>query len=155
MEIRYQAKEPYDDEEKKQEEEEDAKKDGEGEEKKEKPDSEEVKLSINFSIIIKNKSGEGMLFECTTKNSKLSVKRSTYSKKIYDMLKKENIRNPLYQSPEYLNIDDKMERYFLEYLESIGISDKLIAYIECSALDKEQQLYIGWLSDLNQFINDS
>jgi hypothetical protein len=38
-------------------------------------------------------------------------------------------------------------------MTGFGINEHLAAFIECMSLDKDQRLYMNWLSNLKDFIN--
>ncbi len=121
---------------------------GEEEEKKE-----EDKSMVDFTLMVKNKDGSGMLFDCSTQNAEISIFRATYNKNVEDLVKLSSLERASnsYPGPEFFGLDEKVQHGFMAFLETLGINEKLLAYIECSALDKEQQLYIHWLNDVKGF----
>ena len=40
----------------------------------------------------------------------------------------------------------------IEYMEGYGINEHLAAFVECMSLDKDQRLYMNWLSSIKGFI---
>ncbi len=150
VEIRYQAGEPIKDEEEPGTEEE--KKQDKGQEGDEEG-KDNIKTATDFSVVIKNKDGSGLLFDCTSQDTELSIYHVAYNKNIDQLLKPNPEKeNPAYIGPTFENLDEKVQQSFVEYLESLGISDKLLAFIECSSIDKEQKMYINWLNEVKEFV---
>jgi len=162
IEIRYQAREPINEDEEEDQEEEkgeqpEKKKKGEkGEKGEEGSEDQNASTSSDFMVVVKNEDGSGLLFDCNSHEAQLSIYRVAYSKKVDEIANPTNIEkmNQAYQGPDFLSLDEKLQQSFSEYLESLGISDKLLAYVECSAVDKEQRLYMNWLSDVKKFVSD-
>jgi len=42
----------------------------------------------------------------------------------------------------------------MDYLKSYSITEELCVFVEHVSLDKEQRLYMKWLSVVDKFIND-
>lgn len=149
VEIRYQASEPVNEKDEEETEEENKEK-KEGEDEKD-----NIKTVTDFTVLVKNKDGSGLIFDCTTQETDLNVYHVAYSKNVEEMLKSIDRDNKSYMGPSFENLDEKVQQSFVEYLESLGISDKLLAYIECSSIDKEQKMYMNWLNDIKEFIEPS
>lgn len=151
IEIKYQANEPMQDEEEEPEDEKDDAKKGE---KKEEEGKDNLKSTADFTVIVKAKDGSGLLFDCVTQETTLNIYRVAYNKDIDGMLKNFEKAGQSYLGPEFFSLDEKVQQSFTEYLESLGLNEKLLAYIECSAIDKEQKLYMTWLGDVKKFITE-
>jgi len=59
----------------------------------------------------------------------------------------------LYNGPDFTTLDERIQTSLTEYLEGYGINEHLAAFVECMSLDKDQRLYMRWLSSLKNFIN--
>ena len=58
-----------------------------------------------------------------------------------------------YAGPDFSTLDERIQTSTTEYLEGYGVNEHLAAFIECMSLDKDQRLYMKWLSQLKDFIN--
>jgi hypothetical protein len=59
-----------------------------------------------------------------------------------------------YAGPDFSTLDERIQTALTEYLEGFGINEHLAAFVECMSLDKDQRLYMQWLSGLKDFINE-
>jgi len=148
IEIKYHGREPqnyeFEDEEKQQE----------NEEKDEEKDEEAGPKSMtNISIIIKNEDGSGTVFQCISSNAALSIISVGYNKNVESLLKFDITKEkPAYIGPNFGGLDERLQNAFYSYLEGLGINEKLLAYIEFSAIEKEQKLYLDWLNKVKEFV---
>ena len=151
VEIRFQATEPTmdEDEEKSGEEKEEEHKEGKAGEE----DQANLKSSVEFSVIVKNKDGAGVVIDCSSQETELAIFHVAYSKNVEEFLKGSMDKlSSSYLGPNFEQLDEKIQQSFVEYLESMGITDKLLAYIECIAVDKEQKMYMNWLTEVKEFV---
>ena len=58
-----------------------------------------------------------------------------------------------YAGPDFSTLDERIQGSISEYLVGFGVNEHLAAFIECMSLDKDQRLYMQWLSNLKDFIN--
>jgi complement component 1 Q subcomponent-binding protein len=58
-----------------------------------------------------------------------------------------------YSGPDFTTLDERIQTSMTEYLEGYGINESLAAFVECMSLDKDQRLYMSWLSSVKQFIS--
>eukprot|EP01022_Parablepharisma_sp_SALTPOND_P000087 TRINITY_DN1003_c0_g1_i1.p8 TRINITY_DN1003_c0_g1~~TRINITY_DN1003_c0_g1_i1.p8 ORF type:complete len:261 (-),score=43.67 TRINITY_DN1003_c0_g1_i1:2684-3466(-) len=149
VEIKYQATEAFNEEGEEEE--------TEGEEKKGEKEGEEgddnIKSSTDFMVTVRNPDGSGLFFDCNSHDTQLSIYHAGYSKNVEELVKG-NLEKETgaYLGPSFDNLDEKVQQSFMDYLESLGITDRLLAYIECSAMDKEQRLYMKWLNEVKNFL---
>ena len=57
----------------------------------------------------------------------------------------------VYAGPDFTTLDERIQSSLTEYLEGFGVNEHLCAFVECMSLDKDQRLYMSWLSQLNKF----
>jgi len=161
IEIRYQANEPIkpedDEEEESDEEKGKGAKEAKGGKDGEEEDKEGMKSATDFTVVVKNKDGSGLLFDCTTQETELNIFRVAYHKSIDELTKLGNLDKTAqpYLGPDFFNLDEKVQQSFNEYLEALGITDKLLAYIECTSIDKEQRMYLKWMGDIKTFVEET
>lgn len=58
-----------------------------------------------------------------------------------------------YPGPDFSTLDERIQTSLTEYLEGYGVNEHLAAFIECMSLDKDQRLYMRWLTNLKDFVN--
>jgi complement component 1 Q subcomponent-binding protein len=58
-----------------------------------------------------------------------------------------------YGGPDFSTLDERIQSSLSEYLVGYGVNEHLAAFVECMSLDKDQRLYMSWLSNLKDFIN--
>lgn len=59
-----------------------------------------------------------------------------------------------YAGPDFSTLDERIQTSIAEYLEGYGVNEHLCAFVECMSLDKDQRLYMNWLSNLKDFVNE-
>ena len=59
-----------------------------------------------------------------------------------------------YGGPDFSTLDERIQTSLTEYLEGFGVNEHLAAFVECMSLDKDQRLYMNWLSNLKEFIHE-
>lgn len=59
-----------------------------------------------------------------------------------------------YAGPDFSTLDERIQTALTEYLSGFGINEHLAAFVECMSLDKDQRLYMQWLSNLKDFVNE-
>ena len=59
-----------------------------------------------------------------------------------------------YAGPDFSTLDERIQTSISEYLEGFGVNEHLCAFVECMSLDKDQRLYMNWLSNLKDFVNE-
>lgn len=150
VEIIFQASEAFNDED-------DSEMDGKEEDEEQDMEEEGAKSRAEFFVTIKGKGGKGLLFACASENAELQIYNVTYGNDVDALLKDNNNgkQESVYVGPNFDNLDEKVQNAFYDYLESLGISDKLLAYIECASVDKEQKMYMNWLQEMKLFISES
>jgi complement component 1 Q subcomponent-binding protein len=110
---------------------------------------------VDFQVAVqKNKSKGALVFECTSQQSELSIVGLMHTKDL-GSLDRTNIyqQSSEYRGPEFNTLDDKLQACLVEYLESLGVDDELSVFLESYSLDKEQRLYMEWLSNIKQFLS--
>lgn len=59
-----------------------------------------------------------------------------------------------YPGPDFSTLDERIQTAISEYLEGFGVNEHMSAFIECMSLDKDQRLYMAWLSNLKDFVSN-
>ena len=152
IEIRFQAREPFID----SEDEEDDKEGQEKEEKEEEGKEGGIKTMSDFEILVRDPSGKGLLFQCVTGDAQLNIERATYLNDVESPYVDSKFTDYIkaYKGPDFGTLDDKLREQFMHYLEFMGITDKVLMFIECAAVDKEQKLYMSWLENVKKFASE-
>ena len=58
-----------------------------------------------------------------------------------------------YTGPDFSTLDERIQTALSEYLDGYGINEHLAAFVECMSLDKDQRLYMRWLTELKEFVS--
>lgn len=75
------------------------------------------------------------------------------AKKMMDAGRFERSMNE-YSGPDFSTLDERIQTSLTEYLEGFGINEQLAAFVEVMSLDKDQRLYMQWLTNLKSFIKN-
>jgi complement component 1 Q subcomponent-binding protein len=124
----------------------------EGEEEQEGP-SENY---CDFTVFITEANGKkGIVVEATSMDTEIAfntVLVTDQMPKIKSMQKFERSIQE-YNGPDFTTLDERIQTSLTEYLEGYGINEHLAAFVECMSLDKDQRLYMKWLSDVKTFVS--
>ena len=113
-----------------------------------------IKPSFPIIILLKDKKGSGLAFDCESKNEKFYIKSVAYNDNIEEYLKKILIKEePGFDLAYCLNLTNDQKAGFGEYFENLGINNKLISFIKYHSTEKEEERYIDWLKDIENFTN--
>ena len=96
-----------------------------------------------FTVTVKDKNGCGVLFVCSTENTIMTIHSIAYSK---------NIEKRVFKLFEFSKFSGEVQKAFINYLEFLGITKKMVAYIECEAIDKDQIQCMNWLKSIKDFL---
>jgi len=110
----------------------------------------------DFSVFITDKSGKkGLIVEATSMDTEISFNSVSLSDNVSAQKAKHRFERQIsgYPGPDFSTLDERIQTSLTEYLTGFGINEHLAAFIECMSLDKDQRLYMQWLSNLKDFIN--
>lgn len=96
----------------------------------------------------------GMVVDATTMDTDIQVNNVLCTPEIETLRKMPRFERSLqiYNGPDFSTLDERIQSSLTEYLEGFGINEHLAAFVECMSLDKDQRLYMKWLSDVKGFI---
>lgn len=105
----------------------------------------------------------GLLFEAATINEKIYITQVNYSEDINSLENKTfslgqndgktNILYEEYKGPHFYTLDKNLQESFIELLsDEYGISNDIISVINVLSVEKDQELYLSWLKNLNKLI---
>lgn len=57
-----------------------------------------------------------------------------------------------YSGPHFYTLDIKLKKSFSDMLNHLGFDDQIASVISVLAIEKDQELYLNWLKNLNKFI---
>lgn len=88
-------------------------------------------------------------------DTEISFNTITVSDNIPAIKKKHRFERQVtgYAGPDFSTLDERIQTSITDYLGGFGVNEHLAAFIECMSLDKDQRLYMQWLSNLKDFIN--
>jgi complement component 1 Q subcomponent-binding protein len=72
----------------------------------------------------------------------------------HKMIPRSELEDHVYLGPDFVSLDEDIQKGLSEYLINNGLDQPTVAFIEVMAMDKEQRLYMKWLQEVNKFIKD-
>lgn len=110
----------------------------------------------DFTIYIKDSFGQrGLIVEATSADTEIAFNNLMVvddMKKVLGQGRFERSMNE-YNGPDFTTLDERIQTSVTEYLEGYGINEQLAAFVEVMSLDKDQRLYMRWLSSLQSFVS--
>ena len=96
-----------------------------------------------------------MIVEATSMDTEISINNVSISDDVSAVKNKHRFERQIsgYAGPDFSTLDERIQTSLNEYLAGYGVNEHLAAFIECMSLDKDQRLYMKWLSNLKDFIN--
>ena len=116
-------------------------------------DNSDNEAMIPLQIRIKNKEGEGWMIEASKDEEGLQVYMVS-SLKVYDKIQQSNPLNKVaeYLGPSFFNLGNNMQKQFIELLTELGINNEVLSCIKELYNDKEQRMYVKWLSEMHRVL---
>ena len=103
----------------------------------------------DFTVYISDASGrKGLVVEATSMDTEVAFNSVLCADDIEAVKKMARFERSLneYNGPDFTTLDERIQTSLTEYLEGYGINEHLAAFVECMSLDKDQRLYMRWLS---------
>jgi len=113
--------------------------------------------------VIKNENDKnGLLIDAVTLGNKIHITQINYSEDI-DSLENltfnfnqvdERARNFIeneYKGPHFYTLDQSVKSSFHDLLNQYGIDENIASLIDVLSIEKDQELYLNWLKNLNKF----
>ena len=96
----------------------------------------------------------GMVIEGTTVDTEINYNSVMVSADVSQQKSLHRLERQIkqYAGPDFSTLDERIQTALSEYLEGFGINEHLGAFVECMSLDKDQRLYMSWLSNLKNFV---
>lgn len=110
----------------------------------------------DFTVFISDTKGKkGIVVEATSMDTEIAFNNVLCADDIQKMRSIPRFERSLgeYNGPDFTTLDERIQTSITEYLEGYGINEHLAAFVECMSLDKDQRLYMRWLSGVKDFIN--
>lgn len=117
----------------------------------------ETENYCDFTVYVMDSNGKnGMVIEGTTVDTEINYNSVQVSNDVSEQKKLHRLERQIkqYAGPDFSTLDERIQTALTEYLEGFGINEHLGAFVECMSLDKDQRLYMNWLSNLKNFISD-
>ena len=130
------------------------------EENQENQEEEHQGMTENYSdftiFLLEDGSNQGIIVEATTMDTEISFNTVAITKNIAEERKKHRFERQLtsYPGPEFSTLDERIQTAFTEMLAGYGVNEHLAAFVECMSLDKDQRLYMKWLGELHDFVQN-
>jgi len=117
----------------------------------------ETENYCDFTVYVTDSSGKtGMVIEGTTVDTEINYNSVQVSQDVSEQKNLHRLERQIrmYAGPDFSTLDERIQTALTEYLEGFGINEHLGAFVECMSLDKDQRLYMAWLTNLKNFVND-
>jgi len=111
----------------------------------------------DFTVFISDSTGsEGLVVEATSMDTEIAFNNVLCTDELKKMRNIPRFERSLgeYNGPDFTTLDERIQTSITEYLEGYGVNEHLAAFVECMSLDKDQRLYMKWLSGLKTFVNN-
>ncbi|WOK94151.1 hypothetical protein Cni_G02853 [Canna indica] len=120
----------------------------ENDEDDEDDDKNENSMEPTLSLVVAIDKGEGPLLEfcCNLNADKLEIESMTLKKR--DNLDDQSA----YQGPEFLDLDENLQKSLHKYLEVRGIKSSQFDFLHEYMLNKDEREYLVWLKNMKEFI---
>lgn len=148
IEVNFEARQPIPDDQQFSDEE------NQGEDEEGGPETENY---CDFTIFITDSGdGKGLVVEGTTVDTEINYNSVQVSNDVGEVKKLHRLERQIkqYAGPDFSTLDERIQTALTEYLEGFGVNEHLGAFVECMSLDKDQRLYMNWLTNLKNFVGD-
>ena len=131
-----------------------------GEDQPQQGEEDEQGMSENycdFTIAITDGTGKvGLIVEATSMDTEINFSTVMVSQNVPEHMKLHRFERQMkqYAGPDFSTLDERIQSSLTEYMEGFGINEQLCSYVECMSLDKDQRLYMRWLSSVKDFIQE-
>jgi len=115
-------------------------------------DMNEQKFPIEI-IIYNKESNERLFYFMTTIHGEIHMERIRLFPENLAEVDGFKLHNStqVYQGAQFQFLSESLQKAFLDFLKSLGLDGELFYHIEYLAYNKEQRLYLEWLSNIYQF----
>lgn len=114
----------------------------------------ETENYCDFTVFITDSTGKsGMVIEGTTVDTEINYNSVQVSADVNEQKSMHRLERQIkqYAGPDFSTLDERIQTALTEYLEGFGVNEHLGAFVECMSLDKDQRLYMSWLTNLKNF----
>lgn len=105
----------------------------------------DTETGVPFKVTIE-KNGHKVIVDCVAA-SMIEIQNVQYCPSGKDV-----VTDNLYGGPIFEDLDESLQDSFAKYLESLGINDDMIYFINAYADRKEQREYENWLKAIQAFV---
>lgn len=115
----------------------------------------ETENYCDFTVFITDSTGKsGMVIEGTTVDTEINYNSVQVSADVNEQKSMHRLERQIkqYAGPDFSTLDERIQTALTEYLEGFGVNEHLGAFVECMSLDKDQRLYMSWLTNLKNFV---
>mmetsp|Transcript_72289 Transcript_72289/g.83970 ORF Transcript_72289/g.83970 Transcript_72289/m.83970 type:complete len:243 (+) Transcript_72289:53-781(+) len=112
---------------------------------------------FEFTVLLTRKDNLTMAYECLLAEGEVEIDNA---KVIYDVASYTKAprltRNfSIYGGPQVYTLDEDLKNNLYDYLEAFGVNAELLAKVEEFAYDREQRLYMRWLKQVRDFVDEA
>ena len=109
----------------------------------------------DFTIFITDGDGKnGIIAEATSLDTEISINNALVTSEMDRVRKLPRFQRSIneYIGPDFTTLDERIQQSLMDYFDGYGIDEQLAAFVECMSLDKDQRMYMKWLSSVKNFI---
>lgn len=109
----------------------------------------------DFTVFISDANGKkGLVVDATSMDTEIAFNNVMVADDITRIKSMARFERSIqeYNGPDFTTLDERIQTSLTEYLEGYGVNEHLAAFVECMSLDKDQRLYMRWLSKLKVFV---
>ena len=108
----------------------------------------------DFTIFVSGSGKGGLVVEATSMDTEINYNSVNVSEDIAAERKNHRFERQMkqYPGPDFSTLDERIQTSLSEYLEGYGVNEHLCAFVECMSLDRDQRLYMSWLTKLKDFV---
>uniref|UniRef100_A0A803N517 Mitochondrial glycoprotein n=1 Tax=Chenopodium quinoa TaxID=63459 RepID=A0A803N517_CHEQI len=101
--------------------------------------------SVPLLVTVTKKDGSSLEFDCTAYPDEISINSLS--------LKNPETEDQLaYEGPDFLDLDENLQKAFHKYLEIRGIKPSTTNFLHEYMIEKDNKEYLRWLKDVKKFV---
>jgi len=111
---------------------------------------------VDFQVYITSPEGRTTVWECLSIDSDLNIQSafSVEDLNTYKTMSRFQRNEELYTGPYFNTLDERLQSAMMDYLKSFGINEELCIFVEHYSQDKDQRLYMDWLENVKNFVDN-
>ncbi len=111
---------------------------------------------LEFMVLVDSLKGNQLVIELVTIDGEITVNNIFPTKMGEEYTKNKTLSfiSAEYNGPLFESLDENLQDKMLGFLNSLGINEDLAVFIESTAVEHEQTLYVKWLENFKDFLSN-